>query len=174
VLPAAVNTTPGISAVIAFGATPLVATGPVTVAFSASGASLSWAADTTLKVSSASDALAISAGTGSTLSLYGTAEQINAYLAAGQVKASGNGTVSVTLNGQSSGITGGSGTANSVAVSTATASAVAVSLPTLNLPSAMTVSTGNGNITLASDALGTGTDASLSARTVVVRSPAAP
>ena len=77
------------------------------------------------KVSSASDALAISAGTGSTLSLYGTAEQINAYLAAGQVKASGNGTVSVTLNGQSTGITGGNSAANSITVSTVTASAAA-------------------------------------------------
>jgi hypothetical protein len=73
--------------------------------FSASGASLSWAADAVL--TNASGGAAIGSGGGTTLSLYGTAAQLNAYLAAGKVKASGNGTVSVTLNEQSAGITGG-------------------------------------------------------------------
>jgi hypothetical protein len=108
VLPAPVQTTPGVSAALPFGSTPLVAAGPVTLALNATGANLSWVADAGLKVSSAG--AAISGGTGSALSLYGTAEQINAYLAAGKVKASGNGTVSATLNGQSTtGITGGTG-----------------------------------------------------------------
>jgi hypothetical protein len=116
----------------------VVAAGPVTLALSASGASLSWAGDANLKASSAGDALAISGGSGTALSLYGTAEQINAYLAAGKVMASGNGTVSATINGQSTGITGGSQAANVMAVSTLTPSATTLSLPTLNLPSAMT------------------------------------
>ena len=139
VLPAAVNTTPGVSAALPFGTTPVVAAGPVTLALSASGASLSWAGDANLKASSAGDALAISSGSGTALSLYGTAEQINAYLAAGKVKASGNGTVSATINGQSTGITGGTSSANVIAVSTVTGTATTLSLPTLNLPSAMTV-----------------------------------
>jgi hypothetical protein len=157
VLPAALQTTPGVSAALPFGATPLVAAGPVTLALSATGASLSWDGDAYLKVSGASDALAVGGGSGAALSLYGTAEQINAYLAAGKVKASGNGTVSATINGQSTGIMGGNSTDHVITVSTLTPSATTVSLPTLNLPSAMTVSTVNGQITLAAIALGTGT-----------------
>ncbi len=162
VLPATVQTTPGVSAALPFGSVPLVAAGPVTLALNATGASLSWDGDAGLKVSSAG--AAVSGGTGNALSLYGTAEQINAYLAAGKVKASGNGTVSVTLNGGTSGVTGGTGAGHTMTVSTATASASAVSLPTLTLPSAMTVSTSNGQITLAANALGSGT----AERTVVI------
>jgi hypothetical protein len=82
-LPAAVNTTPGVSAALPFGNTPLVATGPVTLSFTATGASLSWADDANLKVSSGGDP--VSGASGNALSLYGTTEQINAYLAAGKV-----------------------------------------------------------------------------------------
>jgi hypothetical protein len=153
VLPETVQTTPGVSAVIPFGTTPLVASGPVTLVLNATGASLSWDGDAGLKVSSTG--AAVNGGTGNALSLYGTAEQINAYFSAAKLKASGNGAVSVTLNGGTAGVTGGTGGGHTITVSTATASASAVSLPTLNLPSAMTLSTGNGKITLAPGALGT-------------------
>jgi hypothetical protein len=73
-----------------------------------------------------------------------TVAPINAYLAAGKVKASGNGTVSVTVNTQSAGITGGNPAANVIVVNTVTGTATAVTLPTLSLPSAVTVSTSGG------------------------------
>lgn len=92
------------SAALPFGSTPLAAAGPVTLAFAAAGASLSWDGDAYLKVSSGGAGLSV--GSGTALTVYGTAEQINAYLAAGKLKASGNGTVSVTVNGQSTGIAG--------------------------------------------------------------------
>jgi hypothetical protein len=47
-------------------------------------------------------------------------------------------------------------------------SSVATALPTLNLPQTFTVPTANGQITLAANALGSGTDAAQHTRTVVI------
>jgi hypothetical protein len=110
-LPATLVTTAGATIALPFGGTPLAAAGPVTLSFAASASvTLSWDADSDLRVSSTVGAAAMTSGSGAaaTLSLYGTAAQLNAYLSAGKLKASLSGTsagsVSVTLNGSSSGI----------------------------------------------------------------------
>ena len=151
---------------------PLAAPGPVTLSFAASdGVGLSWDADAGIKVSSADNAAALASGSvtgpGNSVSLYGAAEQLNAYLAAGKLRASGNGAIAVSLDGQTTGITAGTVAGSSINVVQASATAVGVALPVLNLPAAYTVSTANGAITLAADALGT---SSSNLRTVVLSS----
>ena len=71
-----------------------MAPGPVTLTFTAGGASatLSWDADVDVKVSSADGAAGLQAGSGVTVSLYGTPEALNAYLSGGKLKAGGAGT----------------------------------------------------------------------------------
>jgi hypothetical protein len=132
-LPATLVTTAGATIALPFGGTPLAAAGPVTLSFAASAdVSLSWDADSDLRVSSTVGAAAITSGSGAaaTLSLYGTAAQLNAYLSAGKLKASLSGTsagsVSVTLNSAATGIKVGGTAGNSITVSGTTASASAL------------------------------------------------
>ncbi|MEI7785372.1 MAG: PA14 domain-containing protein, partial [Betaproteobacteria bacterium] len=155
------------------GSVPLVAAGPVTLAFSASSnVSLSWEADSSLKASGSDGAAAIAGGSGGALSLYGTAAQLNAYLSGGKLKASlssgSAGTVAVTLNGASTGIVVGSSAGSSITVSGTSASASAVSLPTLVLPASMSLANSNGQIILGASALGTGTATATATRTVIL------
>jgi hypothetical protein len=70
VLPATVNTTPGVSAALPFGSTPLVATGLVTVALTASSnVTLTWSAESHLRVSDAVGAAPIGNGSGAAATL---------------------------------------------------------------------------------------------------------
>jgi hypothetical protein len=150
-LPTSVTTTPGAMVAIAFHAQALVAAGPVTLAFTASGgASLNW--DSTPVTG-----LTISSSAANTVSLQGAPDLINSYLSSGKLKTGGTGSVAV------------SGAASAtITVTQAANSSVATALPTLNLPQTFTVPTANGQITLAANALGSGTDAAQHTRTVVM------
>lgn len=149
--PATVTTTPGASVAIPFHAQALVAAGPVTLTFTASGgASLSWD-------STAVTGLSINSGAANTVSLQGAPDLLNSYLSSGKLRTGGNGSVDIS----------GAVTA-SITVTQAANSSVATALPTLILPQTFTVPTANGQISLAANALGTGTDAALHTRTVVI------
>ncbi|MEY4326406.1 MAG: hypothetical protein RIS24_2577 [Verrucomicrobiota bacterium] len=149
--PATVTTTPGASVAIPFHAQALVAAGPVTLTFTASGgASLSWD-------STAVTGLAINSGAANTVSLQGAPDLLNSYLSSGKLRTGGNGSVGIS----------GAVTA-SITVTQAANSSTATALPTLILPQTFTVPTANGQISLAANALGTGTDAALHTRTVVI------
>jgi hypothetical protein len=149
--PATVTTTPGASVAIPFHAQALVAAGPVTLTFTASGgASLSWD-------SAAVTGLAINSGAANTVSLQGAPDLLNSYLSSGKLRTGGNGSVGIS----------GAVTA-SITVTQAANSSTATALPTLILPQTFTVPTANGQISLAANALGTGTDAALHTRTVVI------
>ena len=142
---------------IPFGAQPLVAAGPVTLTFTgASGASLAWLSDTAVKAASA-DTTGIAAGTGLTVSLYGTPEALNTYLSSGGLKASGAGTVTVS-NAASA----------TIAISAQTNTASSRTQPTLNLADTFASAYANGQIVLAAGALGAGTNPATQTRTVVL------
>lgn len=149
--PATVTTTPGASVAIPFHAQALVAAGPVMLTFTASGgASLSW--DSTPVTG-----LSISSGAANTVNLQGAPELLNSYLSSGKLRTGGSGSVGIS----------GAVTA-SITVTQAANSGVATALPTLILPQTFTVPTANGPLTMAANALGTGTDAALHTRTVVI------
>ncbi|NDB19078.1 MAG: hypothetical protein EB027_07465, partial [Actinobacteria bacterium] len=99
-VPGTITTTPGAVVAIPFGAQPLVAAGPVSLTFTASDASLTWLSDAVVKAASG-DASGIAAGSGQTVTFYGTPEALNAYLSGGKLKAGGAGTV--TVSGAASG-----------------------------------------------------------------------
>jgi len=86
-------------------------------------------------VSSAVGAAALASGTGATVTLYGTPELLNAYLAANWLKVSGSG--SIAIGGAAS------GTISVVASDSATAAGV---LPSLALPASFTVRAIHGDI----------------------------
>ena len=150
-LPANVGTTPGASVAIPFHAQALVAAGPVTLTFTASGgASLAWDI-------SPVTGLAITSGAATTVSLQGAPDLINSYLSTGKLKTGGSGSVGIS----------GAVTA-SITVTQAANSSAATALPTLNLPQTFTLPTANGQITLTANALGSGSDPALHTRTVVI------
>ena len=154
-LPGTVRTTPGATVAIPIGSQALVAPGPVTLTFSTSGgASLAWSAGSDLKVSSAVGAGTLDAGSGSSITIYGTSSAINSYLAAGNLRAGGTGTVNVT-----------GAVAGSIAVAEQTNSSASIQAPTLNLPSGLSVSSQSGQVIFPPDALGTGT----AVRTAVIQ-----
>jgi hypothetical protein len=135
-LPTTVNTTPGASVAIPFHAQALVAAGPVTLAFAASGgASLAW--DSTPVTG-----LTISSSAANTVSLQGSPDLINSYLSSGKLKTGGSG--SVAVSGAASG---------TVTVTQAANSSVATALPTLNLPNVFQVHSG-GTLPFAAGAVG--------------------
>ena len=149
--PVAVNTTPGATVAIPFHAQALVAAGPVTLSFTASGgASLAWD-------STAVTGLAITSGAANTVSLQGAPDLINSYLSSGKLRTGGSGSVDIS-----------GAVTSSITVTQAANSSVATALPTLNLPQTFTVPTVNGQITLAANAVGSGTDAAQHTRTVVI------
>jgi hypothetical protein len=97
------------------------------------------------------------------VNLYGTPDELNAYLAGGKLKAGGSGSVAVagpvTVTGGASG---------SITVSALSNTASTRTQPTLNLPLTIGSAYTNGKIVLASGALGTGTDTTTQTRTVVL------
>ncbi|MBM3376425.1 MAG: hypothetical protein FJY35_10075, partial [Betaproteobacteria bacterium] len=148
VLPAVV-TTPGAMVSIPFGSQALVASGPVTLTFTPAGTTLDW--DIT-----AATGLTLTPGASNSVSLSGTPEVLNTYLAAGKLKVGGSGTVTV-----SGAVTG------TISVTAQSNIAATRTLPTLTLPETFTVPPTGGNLTFASSAFGTSTTAT---RTVLISS----
>jgi hypothetical protein len=134
--PATVLTSSAGPVALPFGAQPLAASGLATLTFTASGgASLAWAGDTGLKVSSTGSVLG--SGTGGAMTIYGTPDQLNLYLASGKLKASGSGTVTVT----------GTVSAPITLVSASGATSDSI-MPALVLPSTLTLGSVNGELRL--------------------------
>ena len=152
--PSGVTTTAGAVVPITFGAPPLAAPGPVTLTFTASGgASLRWLSDSVVQAPVGS-----AAGNGKSVSLYGSPEALNAYLAGGKLLAGGAG--SVTGSGDASGtITVSAQSGNTAEVRT---------VPALSLPTGFTPLSANGQIVLDEGALGTGSNGATDTRTVVL------
>jgi PKD repeat protein len=136
---------------IPFHAQALVASGPVSLSFTAAGgASLSW--DTTPVTG-----LTLSSGTANTVSVQGAPDLINAYLSSAKLRVGGSGTVAI-----SGAVTG------TITVTEVSNASVAAVVPTLNLPQSMTLATSNGQITLPANALGTGSSTANHTRTVII------